>query len=269
MTVPSSAAASRFGSGLRILGGLLILATTGPALAGRGRSSQWPILNAKLAKRVRGYDNGKRPLIPTLIGLAAAYNLPMGIEKVTPQALREPVRVTMLNGTVAQLLDTCVRQLPDYNWTIREGVIDVYGQKEWSSKLNLLNFVLPAFQIRHGTLNDINFQLRMLTPSVTPALAQASTPVEVGAGGDVPGDGELEGVRVNFTAQRATVRSILNRIVHLSGGRAIWISRVPPSELSHAPTAGLWQVGPPSVNILTTLELSLSKNLEIQGRPLP
>jgi hypothetical protein len=264
MVTPTLTRASRFGAGLRALIGVLALALAGRAVAGTGRASQSAALNAELAEAVRGYDNGGTALIPTLIEVAAAYRIPMGIEKVTPEALRTPVRIALREGTVADLLSACVRQLPNYRWAARDGAVDIYGERELKSRDNLFNFVVPSFEIKGGTLNDVNFRLRRLTPNGATAVrsqAHGAGPGEVGLAGDTPGDGELEGAHVDFVAQRATVRSVLNRIVALSEGKAIWIARVPPSGLSQAPRAGLWQLGPASLSIIATLEPSLTESL--------
>ena len=49
------------------------------------------------------------PLIPTLLRIAAEYDLPMGSERGVKEGLERPVRVKLRRGTGADLLDLCIR----------------------------------------------------------------------------------------------------------------------------------------------------------------
>jgi hypothetical protein len=193
----------------------------------------------RLVQRVKDYDNGGAPLIPTLLGIADTYNVPMGIEKVTKEALERPVRVKLQEGTLGGLLDLCVAAVPGYSWALHDDVIHVYGADELTRTSNLFNHVIPSFKIREQTLNAANSGLRM---SLTMAKDHPT-----GIIASHPGSTDFEDSRLTFAAKNATVREILNALVSLYGN-SVWIARVPPQRLSQLPQAGLWTILPHSVH---------------------
>jgi hypothetical protein len=210
-----------------------------------------------LSRRITNYDNGEKPLIPTLIDLAAQYKLPMGIEKVTPTALQKPVRCGLKAGSLADLLDACVRQLPDYHWAVHEGTVDIYGKEEWENRLNLFNYVVPNLEVKGGDLNLVNALLRMSVPDEAMFPPIKPFPAHGGTFGDSPGVGSLEPTHIDFLAHQQTVRTILNRVVALSKGQVIWIARVPPSALPYKPKQGLWLLFPPQIGVVPELGFPL------------
>jgi hypothetical protein len=212
-------------------------------------------LRAALSGPVEVYENNGKPLIPTLLDVSLRFRLPMGIERVVPEALRRPIDVKARNTTVAGLLDLCVQSLPDYAWTVNNAAVHVYGPAEWKRADNLFNRTIPGFAVREATVNEVNWLLRdRLRPSIE-ATGQAIARAPVGVGGDSPGIGGMER-KLSFTMPRnATLRDILNRTVSLYGGLA-WVARVVPERLSVVPGGGLWQLLPlsPSASIEKILE---------------
>ncbi|HTG17157.1 MAG TPA: hypothetical protein VK747_18040 [Blastocatellia bacterium] len=192
----------------------------------------------KLAIKVANFNNQDKPLIPTLLGIAADYQLPMGIERVVKEAAEQPITVKIEQGTVSNLLDRCIRQVPGYAWAIRDGAVHVYGVEELSQPSNLFNLVIPSFEVKNETLNQASNGLRMQL-----IFAQEKTGAVVAS---FPGSLALEDKQLNVKAHNVTVRDILNRLVALHG-EAVWIARIPPQKLSHIPQAGLWQLLPRSV----------------------
>lgn len=195
-------------------------------------------IRAKLKAPVRSFDNQNKPLIPTLLKIAADYHLPMGIEKVVKEAVEKPITVKLHQGTVAQLLDLAVAQLPGYSWASREGAIHIYGAEEMNQPSNLLNQILPYFTVKNETLDDANMKLRQMFFAAVENLGGAYVGSYIGT----PGLGEK---RISLTMRNSTVRSILNRLAALHG-EAVWISIVNPERLSQKPLprAGLWRFLP-------------------------
>lgn len=196
-------------------------------------------IKPKLAQPVRDYDNQGAPLIPTLLGIAETYNLAMGIERVTEDALMRPAAIKLQSGSLSQLLDLCVTRVPGYSWALDEDVVHVFGAKELTQTSNLFSLVVPSFEIREQTLNAADSKLRM---TVT-MLKNRPT----GIVGSHLGRTEFEDARFTFAARSATVREILNSLVSLHG-KSVWIARVPPERLSQLPRAGLWRILPHSVH---------------------
>ena len=196
-------------------------------------------MKAQLAQPVSDFDNRGAPLIPTLLLIADVYNLPMGIERVTQEALERPVEVKLEDGTLSRLLDICMAQLPGYTWTMRDGVVNVFGEQELTQASNLFNLVVPSFEVHQQDLNDANSDLRMTV------LFLKERPA--GVVGSYVGSSEFKGQPLTFAARNLTVREILNGLVRLHG-KSVWIARVPPEGLSRLPQAGLWQLLPHSTH---------------------
>lgn len=218
--------------------GALLLFPAGP----QAKASQRPTcqsLESKLAQQIAEFDNHAAPLIPTLLRISTEYHVPMGIERVTAEALNRPTTVKFQKGTLAGLLDVCARQLPGYAWIVREGAIDFFGKKEWVQTSNLFNLVIPSFSVSNQTVDATSDKLR------TTVMMQTEKPT--GIIGSYLGSFELEDKPISFESRNATVRDILNRMVALHG-EAVWIARVSEDQLSREPTSGLWQILPRSVD---------------------
>jgi hypothetical protein len=225
-------------SPLALLIPLLLNICVAPATNAAGSACERDI-KAKLALQVTDYDNGGVPLIPTLLNIAESYDLPMGIERVTREALERPIRVKVHQASLSRLLDLCMGQLPGYSWALHDDVINVVGAKEYTEASNLFNLVVPSFEVHEQDLNIANSKLRMSV------LFLKERPA--GVVGSNLGSSEFEGQRLTFAARNTTVREILNRLVRLYG-KSVWIARVPPERLSQLPQAGLWQILPRSVH---------------------
>lgn len=194
---------------------------------------------AKVAQPVTNYDNGGEPLIPTLLSIADSYGLPMGIERVTREALTRPLKISLPEGDVSRLLDLCVKQVPGYAWAVHDDTVHVFGEEELTQPSNLFNLVAPSFEIHEQTLNTADEKLSMTV------LIEVEHPRGI-VGSYLPSS-ELEDKRMTFAARNATVREILNRLVRLHGN-SVWIARVPPERLSRLPQAGLWKFLPHSTH---------------------
>jgi len=195
-------------------------------------------LQDKLAVEVKDFENQGKPLIPTLLEVADTYGLPMGIEKVERIALDQPIAVKFKRGSVARLLDRCIRQLPGYSWAARDGVVLVFGDDELKQASNLFNFIIPSFEGENETLNraDAGLTMKLYVEKEKPN----------GYVGSYLGSTDFEKKRLTLKLHNASVRQILNRLVALHGG-VVWIARVPPEKLSQIPQAGLWALLPSSV----------------------
>jgi hypothetical protein len=220
---------------------LILSAPSGTKAANCGCSND---IKTKLAQPVRDYDNRGMPLIATLLSIADKYDVAMGIEKVTKEAVERPASVKLQQGSLSQLLDLCVGQVPGYSWTAHDEVVHVFGGKELTQASNLFNLVVPSFEIREQTLNTADQKLGMIV------LIEVERPKGI-VGSYLPSS-ELEDKRVSFAARNTTVREILNALVRLHG-KSVWIARVPPQRLSQLPQAGLWKILPHSIHDPTGL----------------
>lgn len=198
---------------------------------------------------VRNFDNARKPFIPTLLLIASAYRVPMGIERVVAASEKRPISVRMVHGTVAGLLSLCVSKAPGYAWKVDAGVVNVYGPAERASRSNLFNAVVQNFTATNSTLNEVNNRLRDLAFSERAGKKPQNVAGRgaVGTFGDSPGIGGWEAKRFSITMRRATIRDVLNRIVALSqsaGQMVAWIANAPPDKLDTSPANGLWRFVP-------------------------
>jgi hypothetical protein len=201
----------------------------------------------RLAARVGSFDNHGKWLTATLLEVAAEYHLPMGIEKVTPEALHKSIDVRMRAGTVSGLLDLCVKQLPDYSWSVLAGAVLIYGPDERGQASNLFNFIIPTFSVKDSTMgqadwklrNDLDLWVARAKSGWKPGVKPKGAFVPGGIEGSYISDPELEKVRISLSTHGAPIREVLNRMVALQG-RAVWVALVYPENLSEAPNWGLW-----------------------------
>ena len=191
-------------------------------------------IRSSLAGKVLDFDNEGKPLINTLLIIAARHKVPMGIEKVSPEALTKPVRVRLERGTVSDLLDLSISTLPDCHWRISSGAVFVFGDEELRDQCNLYGLQIPAFRMTSETVTQAEHGLRISLILLTG---------QKGIAGHIPGG--LPGVR-KFTLlpRDAPVRNILNLLVSLDGS-ALWIGRVPSGRLCEIAYEGsLWEMFP-------------------------
>jgi hypothetical protein len=204
-------------------------------------------LRRRLCARVNSFDNQGKPLISTLLQVATDYDLPTGIEKVTPEAAHKSIEVKMQGGTVSALLDRCLKLAPDYSWSVVAGAVLIYGSDERRQPSNLFSFVLPSFVIEGGTIAQVDQSLRHDLELEVAAVVARSKPAAGAGSGFVPGgvagsyisNPRLEEKPITLSVHNAPVREILNRIVARHGGSA-WVALAYSNDLSRIPSYGLW-----------------------------
>lgn len=189
----------------------------------------------RLSVRIASFDNEGEAFIPTLLRISAEFKVPIGIEMILPEALEQPTKIRMKRGTIKNLLDMCVQQRPEYAWKEIGGIINFYGLAEASDPSNLFNLVIPSFEVRDGTIDDADFQLRI-------ALLREKEKVQgiLGTRSTISGG---SGKRLSIKLEGANVREVLNRMVGLDGS-LLWVASLPPDRLSAIPQRGLWTVIP-------------------------
>jgi hypothetical protein len=133
---------------------------------------------SNVSLRISDFDNRREPLIQTLLRIAGRYNLPMGIEQVTPEALARPLLIRVKEGTLSGLLYASVRGLRHYGWEVRERTVFIYGQEELHNKANLFSLIVPSFELHDATIYDADaaLQIRLISLVVGP-LASLEVPV--------------------------------------------------------------------------------------------
>lgn len=188
----------------------------------------------RVGKTIESFEVEQVTLVDALLRLAQQHHLPLGIEYVDLEALREPIKLKLTQTSIAEALDAIVAQSKGYEWRLSEGVVIVSHVGVPSGRgQNLLDRTLPQFAIPKCTLAEASNLLRM-------ALDRDLHPdIRGWAGSYNPGSGEkLIGP---LTLRNVTVREALNRLVH-DLKDAAWVIHVPPGNLDKLPNHGLWTV---------------------------
>jgi hypothetical protein len=187
------------------------------------------------ARPVGPQDIAAVPLVDALLEIAQREHIPMGIEYIDEQALTANVSVHTKDTTVAGLLSLILPRSSGYVWSERYGVIDITHVGAPIGRANLLDHVIPTFDIPRSSLDEFSFELEM-------ALKHDLNPEAGGFGGDYISIGPTVFVGP-FHLREASVREILSRAVSQERPAA-WVVTVPPEGLSQASSHSLWKMLP-------------------------
>jgi hypothetical protein len=188
----------------------------------------------KLNRRVERYDASGATLLRSLLDLAYAHELPMGIEYLDREALAKPLHLELHNESVRGVLLAIVEQVPEYKVSFSEGLVDIYVPTAREDPSNLLNKVIKSFAVSQSDTHKADMELFC-------ALSHEIMP-SGGCGGSVA-IGQWGPAKVNVHLQNAKVYEILNTITS-QNGKAVWTVIAPPDKLSKLPFGGLWHIYP-------------------------
>ena len=188
-----------------------------------------------LVRRVGPLDIVGVPLVDALLEIAQREHIPMGIEYIDEQALTATVSVHAKETTLAGVLSLVLPRSSGYVWSERYGVIDITHVGAPIGRANLLDHVIPTFDIPRSSLDEFSFELEM-------ALKHDLNPEAGGFGGDYISMGPAVFVGP-FHLREASVREILSRVAGQEGPAA-WVVTVPPEGFSQASSHSLWKMLP-------------------------
>ncbi len=179
-------------------------------------------LQEKLDTHIPRFDNTGRPLVESILELAYEYHLPMGLEYVNRDAVRRPLDLKLRDSSVRDIIASLVTQVPGYQVSFSNGIVQIYSPKARADPSNLLNAVIDNFEVKdrdaQATSVDVFTALAVkLNPRTN---VVSSTAV-----------GSLGSSKLTLQLQKKKVREILDTIV-ATNGAAIWVVRVPPERLS-------------------------------------
>jgi hypothetical protein len=180
-------------------------------------------------------------LVATILRFSGEEKLPVAIEFIDAQALREPLAIDLGRMSIAQALDAILKHAPQYRWKWQDGILRIANQNSPHDSKNLLETVIPAFELkRKATVQEASVLLSMSLRNVISGSVN-------GYGGDFdPGDVRQSVGPVKLLNK--TVAEILSYIV-VNSGAAAWLVTQPLDNLAQVPQGGLWmivQTGTPS-----------------------
>lgn len=218
---------------MRLLGVLWVVILVGGSVAGQSPCSKTrpPLppasLESKLAQKAT-YIPGGKTVAEQLVEVARHYRLPMGIEFVgQPAASDTPPRVEP-GATVSELINAILRNAPDYQARVYDGVVHIAQLTAAASPNNFLNMRLSRYKIEDANLFEAEARLRlMINSEMFPDLYKEG----FGGGSGYPLDHTFASTCVTFQGSDLTIRDVLNGIARESGN-SLWVVTLRPEELA-------------------------------------
>jgi len=208
---------------------LLAMLGPEPALASCGRSTG---LTAIIAE----FDSIQTSRIDALLRFGEIHNLCFGIEFVDDKLLTEPNDFHIRNMSVHESIKVILGRELMLAVEPSSGVIEIRRLESPGEKRTIFDFVLPRFDARRASVQEISEALRMqlvvdLNPQVT------------GFAGSYPA-GDLKDKVGPISEYNRTIRYLLDELVAQSKGGA-WIARVrskAAEDLTVAERRSVWTV---------------------------
>jgi len=178
-------------------------------------------------REITGFNSEGMGLTATVLRFCAQEKLPVAITYIDAQSLREPLTISLGRMSVAQALDSILKQHSTYRWIWRGGMVEITNEHSPSGPRNVLDTVIPVYELRgKTTVQSASVLLWM-------SLELVLNPGPRGfAGGYDPGDVSQAIGSVRLVNR--SVGEILSYIVVTSGADA-WLVTQPPEHLDKIP----------------------------------
>ena len=199
-------------------------------------------LHEKLQSTILDFDTSGKPMANLALELAYKYNLPMGIEYVTPVAVRGHVSLRFKRRSLREIIITIVEAVPGFRVDLSGGVVDIYSPQARHDPSN-------PFNVTVHSINISNVDTHLADAELLCSLARQLTPNTACGGSVAPGQwGDL---RITLHLQDKKVYEVLNAIV-AQNGRAVWTPTYPlPAKLGRNLT-NFWYIYPLDASFETT-----------------
>ena len=191
-------------------------------------------LNDKLESRIPDFDTAGLPLLEVMIDLAFKYELPMGIEYASRDAISRPINMRFHDDSLRTILKTVVGQVPYYAVDFSGAVVHVYSQKAREDPSNLLNRVIRDFSVEAVDTRDADLEL---VCALSRELDRSSM-----CGGSIA-KGQWGPLKITLHLTNVRVYQVLDAIA-AQNGKAIWSVIAPPSRLVGTASGDLWHIYP-------------------------
>jgi hypothetical protein len=171
------------------------------------------MLQVKLGATVSRYSISESDLPSALIAVASEFELPMGIEWVTP-GVPHPVELSWERATVREVVESIVRNEPGYELKTTDGVVHVSYKGSRDDKANFLNLRLGQFHSRTEHISVILDRLRRIVRGiVSPQPASGTDFYHVVI---------ADRATVSLDLPNPTVREVLDQLALASDRYKIW-----------------------------------------------
>jgi hypothetical protein len=197
------------------------------------QSAQVPLFERRLDTRVARFDTAGRTLVAAVVDLAFAYQLPTAIEYADRDATTRVLNLQFRNESVRGILNTIIRQYPEYDVSLSGNIVDVFAPKARKDSSNLLNKAIKDFAVTDVDTHSADSQLFCAVGREVGSQVCAGS-IAIGQWGPL---------KITLHLQNAKVYKVLNAIV-AQNGKAIWTVMVRPEKLSTLQGGDIWYVYP-------------------------
>jgi hypothetical protein len=170
-------------------------------------------LEGKLRAIVLNFDAGHRPMVDEVLTLAYKYQLPLGLENLTSDAVQKPLDLRVRRSSLGDVITALTGSVPGYRVDFAHGLVEVYSPKARLDASNPFNLVVPEYRVA-------SLDTEMASAMLLCALGTELHPQSAGCGGS-SALGQWGPLKITLEIRNARVREILNAIV-AQNGRAIW-----------------------------------------------
>ncbi len=203
------------------------------------------------------FESYGQSALQTLLRFGFETKLPLGLVLANDALCKTTVTVAVPGQPAASMLDELMTEIPEYGWSLRNGVVIAQPKNTPSTTTQFLHIVLPRFVAPQGPLRAQQAFLSMFVkavfkPSEGTMLNVATSPAER----------ELPALQM----KQATVEEALSRLVSRKPG-GIWILFPIPDDLSKTsdhPFAAVFSYADDASKIA---EVSCSSAKEPSGEP--
>jgi hypothetical protein len=161
-----------------------------------------------LERHISEFESKGVGLTETLLKFSHQLHLPIAIEYLDRTSMDQAVDISLRNMTVERALDSILQRGNGYRWRQRNGIIEVTNRHASKRGEDLLNRVIPAFEISGGAASTVKMTSAMLWWNLQMELDPALK--KKGIAGDIPGNSPAV---KPATLRNRTVREILSYIV--------------------------------------------------------
>jgi len=208
------------------------------------QSARVSSLGQRLDKRVERFDAAGRTMLDNAVDLAFRFQLPTAIEYADCEAATRGLNLHFHNESVRGILETIVRQVPEYRVSFSGGLVDIFATS------NLLNKTTKDFAVAQVDTHEADSQL--FCAVCREIGSQCVKSIAIGQWGPL---------KIALHLQNARVYEVLNAIV-AQNGKAIWIVMARPGKLSKL--QDIWHTYPlqqPFKDVVSERLASLSHSL--------
>ena len=117
--------------------------------------------------QISGFRSEGVGLVATILRFSEEEKVPVAIEFIDSQALRQPLAIDLGRMSIAQALDAILKHAPQYRWRWQDGIVQITNQDSPHGSKNLLETVIPIFELkRRATVQEASVLLSMYLQNV-------------------------------------------------------------------------------------------------------